>query len=56
MRKITLVTPVYNDWESFRRLLADLASALRDLDCSVEIIAVDDCSSESAPVDIPVIL
>jgi len=51
MRKINIaiVMPVYNDWTSFRLLILDLAKALSSSNCSVEIVAVDDCSSESVP-------
>ncbi|HYM98627.1 MAG TPA: glycosyltransferase [Aestuariivirgaceae bacterium] len=49
---IAIVMPVYNDWTSFRLLVLDLAKALSGSNCSVEIIAVDDCSSESAPEEI----
>ena len=53
MVRIAIISPIFNDWVSFQQLVADLAAALQDLDCSVEIIAVDDCSSERAPDDIP---
>ena len=46
---IAIVMPVYNDWTSFRLLVLDLAKSLSSSSCSVEIVAVDDCSSESVP-------
>src|ERR1700704_1429724 len=46
---IAIVTPVYNDWTSFRLLVLDLAQSLSNRNCTIEIIAVDDCSSECAP-------
>ncbi len=49
--RLAIVTPVFNDWESLRHLLADLAESLRERDCSVEVVAVDDCSFERAPDD-----
>jgi polyisoprenyl-phosphate glycosyltransferase len=51
--RIAIISPIFNDWVSFQQLVADLGAALQDLDCSVEIVAVDDCSSERAPDDIP---
>lgn len=52
MVRIAIISPIFNDWESFQQLVADLGAALQDLDCSVEMIAVDDCSSEREPDDI----
>ena len=53
MVRIAIISPIFNDWVLFQQLVADLEAALQDLDCSVEIVAVDDCSSERAPDDIP---
>src|SRR5262245_21461189 len=47
--RLAIVTPVFNDWVSFQRLAGDLADCLRDQGWSVEIIVVDDCSSERPP-------
>jgi glycosyltransferase involved in cell wall biosynthesis len=47
--QLVIITPVFNDWESFNTLVRDVARALTDLNCEVEIIAVDDCSSDRAP-------
>jgi glycosyltransferase involved in cell wall biosynthesis len=47
--RLTIVMPVFNDWESFRCLLTDLAACLSERDCTVAIVAVDDCSGERAP-------
>jgi glycosyltransferase involved in cell wall biosynthesis len=47
--RLTIVMPVFNDWESFRCLLTDLAACLSERDCTVAIVAVDDCSVERPP-------
>jgi polyisoprenyl-phosphate glycosyltransferase len=51
--RLAIILPVFNDWDSFRKLLADLAPALQNLDCNAEIVAVDDGSSERSPGAIP---
>jgi len=40
---------VYNDWESLQVLLTELVACFRERDCTISVIAVDDCSSERAP-------
>jgi polyisoprenyl-phosphate glycosyltransferase len=52
--KLAIVTPVFDDWTSFLRLITDLEAALQKLNCRAEIIAVDDCSSERPPTNIAV--
>ena len=44
--QICLVSPVFNDWRSFALLLADLSRNFRDRDFQVDVIAVDDSSTE----------
>lgn len=47
-KTIIILAPVYNDWESFARLLSELdrcASNLKDV--SIDVIAIDDGSTES---------
>jgi len=41
---LTILVPVYNDWESFGELVSDLDETLRDLNKTCSILAVDDCS------------
>ena len=53
MLRLAIILPVFNDWDSFRKLLVELAPALQNLDCSVEIVAVDDGSSEQPPGSLP---
>ncbi len=43
---LTIVTPVYNDWESFKILLQKIDTALSGRFNFVNVIAVNDCSSD----------
>jgi len=45
--RLLIVTPVYDDWESFGHLLRDIEIALPAESYEVEIVAVDDCSNTS---------
>ena len=47
---LLIVTPVYDDWESFGHLLRDIETALPADQYDVEIIAVDDCSNTQPAV------
>lgn len=49
MRNVLIVTPVLNDWESFRRLKADLAQVGKASNIGFTILAVDDGSSDAPP-------
>ena len=48
-KKLTIIMPVYNDWEAFQHLINDLVDCLGDRRWTVSIVAVDDCSNECAP-------
>lgn len=47
--RLLIVTPVFNDWESLARLVADIEIQMAQSHCPVELLVVDDCSSEAAP-------
>jgi glycosyltransferase involved in cell wall biosynthesis len=47
LTRLLIVTPVYDDWESFGHLLHDIETALPAEQYDVDIIAVDDCSNAS---------
>jgi glycosyltransferase involved in cell wall biosynthesis len=48
--QMAIVTPVYNDWESFHELLARLDTVAGTLDgVRIDVIAVDDGSTQSLP-------
>jgi hypothetical protein len=44
-RRISILTPVLDDWASFAMLLRDISRVFTGTDCSVSILAVDDGSS-----------
>lgn len=48
-RRLTVVTPVYNDWPSAVRLIGDIGRALSQSGLTVDLVAVDDGSSELPP-------
>lgn len=48
-KKLVIVVPVYNDWLSFRKLLAELSLELQARSFCLEIVAVDDCSTDLVP-------
>lgn len=47
--KLAVVVPVFDDWDAFNTLVREIGHALGDLECTVEILAVDDCSFDRAP-------
>ncbi len=49
MLRLVIVTPVYNDWESFRRLIPEIDRVLEASDVDVSIIGVNDGSSMLMP-------
>ncbi len=50
---LTVVMPVYNDWESAERLVADLGPALEGLPHRIEVVMVDDGSTQEPPAALP---
>ena len=48
--KLVIVTPVYNDWESFRKLIPEIDRALESKDVEVSIIGVNDGSLQAMPI------
>ncbi len=46
---IAIITPVYNDWTSFQKLVQDIDAHLSGITSNVFIIAVDDGSTETFP-------
>ena len=45
LKNISIVTPVFNDWESFERLTQDLSDLSKKLDLKINLIAVNDGST-----------
>lgn len=48
-RRLTVVMPVFNDWESAQILISEIDAALHDLPLELDVVAVDDCSTVPAP-------
>ena len=50
MKNIVIITPVYNDWESFTKLIKEIDNAISSFkNISFKLIAVNDGSNEKAP-------
>tara|TARA_B100001559_G_scaffold318745_1_gene326531 strand:+ start:1205 stop:2077 length:873 start_codon:yes stop_codon:yes gene_type:complete len=50
VKNIVIITPVYNDWESFTKLINEIDKAISTFkDISFKLIAVNDGSIEDAP-------
>ncbi len=46
---LRVVTPVFNDWACFIRLVQELDGACESLACRVSVLAIDDGSTDAAP-------
>ena len=44
--KITILTPVYNDWKSASKLIEEINTIVKDLDAEFSLIIVNDASTE----------
>ena len=49
--KITILIPVYNDWQSVLKLLDNINSSIESLDHEISVIIVNDASNHDRPVD-----
>jgi glycosyltransferase involved in cell wall biosynthesis len=47
--RLTIIMPVYNDWTSATKLIAELELVLNEMNVDVDILAVDDCSPQPMP-------
>ncbi len=45
-KHLAIVTPVFNDWDSFYRLVGEIDESLRGLSIEVNIVAIDDASTQ----------
>ena len=45
IKEVAIVTPVFNDWESFKILIKDLGAFSSKNELNLNVIAVDDCST-----------
>src|SRR5437870_5208773 len=51
--KLAVLTPVFDDWPAFARLLQEISLVATDLPFALEIVAVDDGSSVSYDLSSP---
>ncbi len=49
MKKIKILIPVYNDWQSVFKLLENINSEVSTLDCEFSVVIVNDASTENRP-------
>src|SRR5215204_2263325 len=47
-KQLAIITPVFNDWDSFYRLVDEIDESLQGLSIAVNIIAIDDASTQSS--------
>ena len=52
--KITILTPVYNDWKSASKLIEEINTIVKDLDAEFSLVIVNDASTEEKPTTISV--
>ena len=50
--KITILTPVYNDWKSASKLIEEINTIVKDLDAEFSLLIVNDASTEEKPTSI----
>ena len=50
--KITILTPVYNDWKSASKLIEEINTIVKDLDAEFSLVIVNDASTEEKPTTI----
>ena len=50
--KITILTPVYNDWKSASKLIEEINTIIKDLDAEFSLVIVNDASTEEKPTSI----
>ncbi|MDF2116092.1 glycosyltransferase [Roseiarcaceae bacterium H3SJ34-1] len=48
-RRLAIIMPVFNDWESMESLLEAIDTTLVGFDLTIDVIAVDDCSTMPCP-------
>ncbi len=47
--KITILTPVYNDWKSASKLIEEINTIVKNLDAEFSLVIVNDASTEEKP-------
>ena len=49
--KLLIITPVYNDWKSFSKLLSKISSQYEKTDSDISILAINDASEDRREID-----
>ena len=49
MKKIKILIPIYNDWQSVFKLLENIDLQIIDLDATISVLIINDASTESRP-------
>ena len=52
MKKIKILIPVYNDWQSLSKLLNNIDSEIQNINHEISIIVVDDASTFDRQLEI----
>ena len=47
--KVKILIPIYNDWNSVKRLVNNIDKVINDIDCNFSIIIVNDASTQKKP-------
>ena len=47
--KVKILIPIYNDWNSVKRLVDNIDKVINDIDCDFSIIIVNDASTQKKP-------
>ena len=50
--KITILTPVFNDWKSASKLIEEINTIVKDLEAEFSLVIVNDASTEEKPTSI----
>ena len=46
MKKIIILIPVYNDWQSLEKLIEDINLKVKKVNCKLSIFVINDGSTE----------
>ena len=51
--KITVLIPLYDDWQSLQKLIENIDYQIKDIDHIISIVVINDGSNEKAPDNFP---
>lgn len=52
MKKVKILIPIYNDWDSLSKLLEEINSEANKIQEELSIIIINDCSSETKLIEV----